>query len=125
MIYSGILLIYSDFRLSLVRILLELGVTNREGLSIHTLVSQGWAFNDTAFALTSVRRGQVLSLPMSLDYGPAAPHMFSGLRTPEKPRQPVITLFKICQTFSLGETAQDKTKQNMYLNMALANGLRA
>lgn len=42
------------------------------------------------------------------------------------PCQPVITLFKICQIYSLGEPAQqDKTKQNMYLNMASVKGLGA
>ena len=64
-------------------------------------------------ALTTVRGDWVFSLPMSIDYGQAAPLMFSGLRTPEKPPcQPVITLFKICQTLSWGEAAQqDKTKR--------------
>ena len=35
------------------------------------------------FALTSVRGGQVFSLPMSIEHGQAA-RMSSGLRTPEK-----------------------------------------
>lgn len=75
-------LTYADFRLSLVRILLELGMTSIErGPSILNFMSQGWAAGQRLSAVTCVRGKLLLSPCVTI----SSTTSVSSLRTSTKP----------------------------------------